>query len=271
MDLILTGLTGFFDLVLKPFEYLPPWVGLTVISVGAGIVLLKLFGLFSNQERIRRAKDQIKACLLGIVLYRNDFRVMVGMQGKMLLANVKYLTASLPSLLVLVIICVPLLGQLNARYGYRPFGVGEPVNLYVYVEDKSHINDISLKTSGMVKVVTPALRIKDTGEVDWKMQAGAPGRHKIEISNAGHEYSMTVYVGEGAGRVEPLRTKSFFYALLYPGERLLPSESKIESVELKYPGADVDVLGYEVHWLWIFCVVSIGSGLAFKRWLKVEI
>jgi hypothetical protein len=31
------------------------------------------------------------------------------------------------------------------------------------------------------------------------------------------------------------------------------------------------VLGYEMHWLWVFCVVSIASGLAFKRWLKVEI
>jgi hypothetical protein len=271
MDIVLVGITALFDLVLKPFEYLPAWVGLAVISAIAGIVLLKLFGVFSNQMKIRKAKDEIKACLLGIALYRNDFRVMLRMQGKMLMANVRYLTASLPSILVLVVICVPLLGQLNVRYGYRPFAVNETFSLYVYVDDKKHVNDISLKTNGAIKAVTPALRIKDTGEVDWKLEAETPGRCEIAISNSGHDYSKRITVGDHASRVEPLRTKSYFYALLYPGEELLPSESKIESVEIKYPGAEVNVFGYEMHWLWVFCVVSIASGLAFKRWLKVEI
>jgi hypothetical protein len=69
----------------------------------------------------------------------------------------------------------------------------------------------------------------------------------------------------------PLRLKSFFSSILYPGEKLLPQESKVESIKIAYPAGTIQMFGYHFHWLMVFCVVSILSGLAVKGFFRVEI
>jgi hypothetical protein len=271
MELIIQAITVFFDYLLKPFSFFPPYVGLCFISAVTGVLFLKLFWLFSNQEKIRRAKGQIKAHLLGIVLYRDDMRTSLKLQAKLLNANLKYLTHSLPSLLILFLICIPILGQLNIRYGYRPLAVGEKLILTVQLDNASVLNNISITTADGLKVLTPPLRILKTGEVDWKLQGLKQGRHVVEVSTPRENYTKEIVVGSEENRIFPNRSKSLLSSILYPGDRLLPKRSELTSIKVNYPKHYVKIFSYDFHWLLVFCVVSILTGLSFKRVLKVEI
>ena len=271
MDIALQGITKSFDYLLKPFRVFPPFVGLCVISAISGIILLKLYGLTSNQQKIRQAKDLIKAHLLGLVHYKDDMRISLSMQAKMLLANFRYFRTSLLPFAVLLVVCIPILGQLNARYGYQPFAVGDDIQVFVKISDKRFLNNTSLRVGEGLKIITPALRIDKLNEVDWKIQALNPGTHKIDIRVAGENYSKEIVVAAKAENLTPIRPKSFLLSILYPGEDLLPSKSKVESIEVAYLSGSVQMFGYHFHWLLVFCIVSIISGLAFKRILKVEI
>lgn len=271
MDVIVRAITISFDYLLKPFSPFPPYVGLCFISAITGIILLKLFGIFSNQVKIRESKDQIKAHLLGIVLYKDDIRTSLKIQVKMLGANFRYLRCSLLPLIILVLLCIPILGQLNIRYGYRAFAVGEKIKLFVHLDNGSPLNDVSLETGEALKILTPPLRIKETGEVDWKLEAVKPGQHMVEISTSGRKYTKEIVVGSTIQKIIPNRSKSLIYGLLYPGDKLLPKKSQLNSIKVEYPSGYVSVFGHDLHWLLVFCVVSILSGLSFKRLLKVEI
>jgi hypothetical protein len=271
MELMIHSITIFFDYLLKPFGFFPPYVGLCFISAVIGILFLKLFGIFSNQVKIKGTKDQIKAYLLGIVLYRDDMRTSLKLQGKLLGANLKYLKHSFPSLLILVLFCIPILGQLNIRYGYRALAVGEKSILTIKLDDASVLNDISINTSDGLRVLTPSLRIPETNEVDWKVQGLKPGRHVLEVSAPGGKHTKEIIVGSGAKGVFPNRSKSLLSSILYPGDRPLPKKSELKSIRVNYPKQYVNIFGYNFHWLLVFCVVSILSGLSFKPLLKVEI
>jgi hypothetical protein len=272
MNSVVKIVSSVFDHLLKPFDMLPATFGLFLVSAVAGIILLKLFGLVSNQRKIKTVKNQIKAYLLGMVLYRDDIRIMLGMQGRMLWENLKYLRLSLVPLIVLVIVCLPLMAQLNARYGYAPFRANEKVQIFVQADEPSLLNGMSIHPGDGVNTISPALRIPEAKEADWRIEVATAGNHTIEISSNGKKFAKRIVVGDEAGKkITPVRSAGLLDNIFYPGEDFLPKESGLELIRVDYPSGKVDVFGYKMHWLWIFCIVSIVSALAFKRWLKVEI
>ena len=72
--------------VLSPF---PVWIGLTVISAVTGLVTLIAFRHASNQKAIARVKDDIKANLLALKLYKDELRVTFLSQARLLWAIVR--------------------------------------------------------------------------------------------------------------------------------------------------------------------------------------
>ena len=69
------ALNVLFDALLWPVSWLPgsgqaAWLGLP-----AAVLALLVFRWVSDQAGIERAKDRIKAHLLELFLYRDDFRV----------------------------------------------------------------------------------------------------------------------------------------------------------------------------------------------------
>jgi hypothetical protein len=67
-----------------------------------------------------------------------------------------------------------------------------------------------------------------------------------------------------------LRTGSPLELLLYPGEEPLDSRS-VRAVEVRYQPLSLTVLGWDVHWLVLFFVLSVASSFAFKGVLGVEL
>jgi hypothetical protein len=64
---------------------------------------------------------------------------------------------------------------------------------------------------------------------------------------------------------------SFLGALLNPGERPIASGLPVEDVYVRYKPREIEILGWRAHWLVVFFVLSIGTGLIFKGFFRVEI
>ncbi len=264
-------LNQIFDYLFKPFDFFSPLVRLCLISAGAGILFIRLFGLFSNQRKIREAKNHVSAHLLGVVLYKDDIRICLREQGRLLRANLVYMKQTLLPLLILAVLCIPLLTQLNLRYGYRPLAVGEKANITVTSVDRPSLTNVSIRSGGGLKAVTPPVRIKEHNEVVWKIEAIKEGEQEIEISLNGIQSTKRVDVGSGADKITPLRSNKLLDRFFHPGEEGFGKDSNVESIRISYSPRYILVLDHPFHWILIFCAVSMSSGLLFKRILKVEI
>ena len=53
-------------------------------------------------------------------------------------------------------------------------------------------------------------------------------------------------------------------------ESSLPTSGPFLAIEMSYPKREFDMLGFELHWLLSFFLLSLISGFAFKRFLRVE-
>jgi uncharacterized membrane protein (DUF106 family) len=264
-----------FDFLFLPFRSLHPWLGLIFISLLTGLLMLFIFKWTSQQAGIRKVKDKIKAHLLELRLFKDSLDVTLKAQGQILRANLRYIAYSAKPMLVMLIPLLLILAQLNAWFGYRSLDVGEAALLKVKLESGTNPLELEwkLESPPALAVETPALRIEQETEVDWRIRPQEAGEFNVTLEMGVHDVGKTVLVGgRRLSRISPLRVKhSLWDEFLNPGEKPLPAALPIKSVEVTYPPRRLNFLGIRLHWLIAYFALSIVFGFALKRPFKVEI
>lgn len=273
MHTVVDMLSAVFDLLLKPLQPLPDIWSLAVVSVVAGVGFLKLFGVVSNQRSIRRVKDKIKANLFAVVIYRNNFIVSFGSILKMFGYNLLYLRYMLVPLVVLGVLFVLIYGQLDVRYGRQPVAVDEPFVVKLTSRPDADVYSFNVSLDVGLQNHSPALRIEQKNEIDWELIAAQAGTHKITVTY-GNDQLMRIPISTGdiqPAKIASLYTTSWWERILYGGSKIPVDITRIEAVWVEYPERKLFFFGVRLHWVWIFLILSVAGGLAFKRFLRVEI
>lgn len=266
-------ISSVFDLIMAPFQSMPPLWALSLFSLLAGLLMLLIFRYTSNQQRIRETKNGIKAHLLELWLFRDDPRIMISAQWQLLRLNGRYMKLALQPMIVMIVPMALILIFLEGWFGYRPLQPGEAVIVSVQVSDGEIglLERASLRASNGVVVETPPLRIPLTKEVDWRIQANGPGIHKVSVDLSGRHLEKQVVVTQGLARVSSSRLSSeFWQTLLYPSEPPIPKQLGIQRIDIHYPARSIKIFHWETHWLVVFFVLSIVFAFAFKRAFRVE-
>src|SRR5207245_9464483 len=86
--------------------------------------LLVVFKYTSNQHAIKRVKDDIKANLLALKLFKDSAAVALRAQGRILVSAFRLAVFSIVPMLVMVVPVVLILGQLALWYRSGPLQVG---------------------------------------------------------------------------------------------------------------------------------------------------
>ncbi len=263
--------TALFNLGLDPLVS-HAWVGLALVSALTGLVLLVIFRYTSNQRGIRTAKDRILAHLLEVVLYRDQMRVVVRAQSRLVIDNLRYLGHALVPLAFMILPVGLMLVQLDLRYGRRPLRVGETAVVSVKLRPGTDLDKVALNAPQGVKVETPSLRIPALNEVDWRVRATAAGDHKVTVSTGEDEVAKQVVVGDRAARVSTARVDSGVWAqFLHPGEPPVPASSSVQSIAVSYGYADLPLGRWRINWVWAWLIISMAFGYALKGPLRVQV
>lgn len=262
------------DFLLGPIQTLSPLWALVPFSLLAGILLLLVFRYTSNQQRIRETKDSIKAHILELWLFRDDPRILLSAQGRILRLNGRYIALALKPMLVSIIPLALLLTALDGWFAFRPLFPGEEAIVSIRTNDGTTelFEKASLAANHGLTVETPPLRISPTKEIDWRIKAHEVGVHKVSVELPGRSIEKQIVVSRGLARVSFARLDSgFWQALLYPSEPPLPQQSGLERIDIHYPERAIQVSHWRLHWLIVFFVLSTLSAFAFRRLLKVEL
>jgi hypothetical protein len=240
-----------------------------------GLLMLFIYRWTSNQTGIREVKDKIKAHLLELRLYKDNMGVTMKAQGRILRANLRYITLNFKPLVVMIVPLILILAQLNLWFGSKPLTVGRPAILKVELGPEISLQDleIELEAPPQIAVETPALRIEELKEVDWRISPRSAGIYNLTVKAGDKSVLKTVVVGgRPLQKVSALKVRrNLLDEVLYPGERPLPGGAEVRSVELAYPAGRLNLFGLRVHWLIAYLGLSIVFGFALKRPFKVEI
>ena len=273
---ILRAITSAFDAVMTPFAKLHPWVGLAVVSVVTGIVMLLIFGKTSNQTKIAETKDKLKAYVMEMWIFRNDTLIMFSAIGRVLRSNLQYLRHSLRPLVFLMLPVLIIMVQLGIRYADGPLMPGDRAVVSVRLKKGTAPSRAGLELVAPkgVRVTSPALRIDARGEVNWEIMAEQPGHHELALDTAAGTIHKTLDVGptRRLGKVGAVKPRANSWnAFLSPSEPPIPGDSVVESIHVTYPHRELRFLGFTVHWLLAFFVISVAAGFALKGVFGIEV
>ncbi len=264
-----------FELLFFPFRNLSPWLGMIFISLITGIFMLVVFRYTSNQEGIRKVKNKIKAHLLEIRLFKDNFALSLKAQGNILRNNLKYISYSFKPMLVMIIPLILILIQLNLWFGYQSLEPGEKAIVKVKLKNEYNPLDLKLKVapSPGFLIDSPPLRIEEEKEVNWRLQAKKKGVYNLVIKVNNQEYKKSIAISQNSlTKISPAKVnKNFWAELLYPGEKPLLSDSPLKSIEITYKLKKMNLFGWHIHWLIVYFVLSIIFGFGLKGFLKVQI
>jgi uncharacterized membrane protein (DUF106 family) len=252
---------------LAPVQGWHPLASLSLISVLVGAGMLWVFGRFSNQAAIRRAKARLQAHLYELRLFADEPSLIWRAQKGLLAWNARYLGLMLKPAIVLTIPMIPLLVQLDAFYGHAPLAVGEPAIVAVTMKDAP---PPGLQAPPGIRVETPAVRVPRENLVLWRIrpQQATAGALRFVLGESTVE--KTVVSGMGLRYLSPARAGSLAALFWSPREKLLPP-GPVEKIEVRYPSAEIRWGPVNLHWLVWFLVISMAAALLLKGRLGVTI
>lgn len=274
MTLINIFFKKLLELLFFPWQNFPPYVALIFISLVTGLLLLTVYKGFSNQRAIKMAKNRIKAHLLELRLFSDDFLVSLKAQGQLLVWNFKYLLQALRPLSVMIIPLVFLLSHLNLWFAWEPLKPGDRTIVKIKLKEKIDPLQVKviLESTEGYEVETPPLRIASQGEINWRLRALKSGQYEIPIIFNQQRITKEIVIGHySLKRLSSIKPASgFFPELLAPGEKPL-SNPAIKEIVLSYPPRRFNFLGLKIHWLVAYFILSLATGFIFKKPFKIEI
>jgi hypothetical protein len=261
--------TAIGDGIYAVLAAVPVWLGLTVLSAIIGVLMLIVFRYTSNQAAIGRARDQITGNLLALKLFKDDFRVALVSQGRLLAALGRLQWHMLFPIFIMIFPLLLAVAQMGLRYQWRPLEPGETANVTLQLHpDHADVVSATLAESPVVaEAVGP---VPGGGELVWRITAGEVGRHTLTFTVADADVEKELVVGEPFARVSAERPgRRWTSQILHPAEPPLPSDCPVQKVVIDYPGVESYLYGAN-WWILYFFVVSMLFAIAFVPVFKVR-
>lgn len=271
---------GFFAWLTRIGDLLLGWiprgwdlVPLLLISVLAGLVVLYIYRGISSPSQIKRSKDQVKAHILAIRLYKDEWRVIVRSFFFSLVSTARYFAFNMIPLLILLPLLAPLFAQLEARYGLSAVDPGQVVEVKCTFNEGLEALDPVLIQEDWFKPAMSPVFVYALNEAHWQIEITQPGHHVLRIQTSQGTADKSLRSGEEVPRwaLSPRRHQGgLLDGLLYPVEKALPADGVFEAIAVHYPGRTFHLAGYHVHWIWVHLLVVLLVVLILKKRFGIE-
>jgi uncharacterized membrane protein (DUF106 family) len=249
-----------------------PLAIVVVLSLVVGLVMVVLFGYTSDQKAIGIAKDQLKAHLLAVRLYRDQIPVVMGSYGKILRGTGRYLKLAFKPLLYVIVPITLLIVQIDRYLGSTPIPTDAPFLLTAHFAGSDERNDVTLDLPPEITITAPPVHVAASNEIVWRLAGSRDGKYEAKIIAANQSAAKSVCVGSDLPRISTVRLRGHFWERMFASaEPALSQNSPIESIAINYPDRNIDVAGYGINWIWLFFILSMVAGFVFKELLGIKI
>src|SRR6267378_836247 len=155
------------------------------VSLVVGLLMVVLFGYTSDQKAIGIAKDQLKAHLLAVRLYRDQIPVVMGSYSKILHGTGRYLKLAFKPLLYVIIPITLLMVQIDRYLGATPIPPNAPFLLTVHTTGGDALNDATLDLPAEITMTAPPVHVPVENEIVWRLVGSKEGKYEVKIAAAG--------------------------------------------------------------------------------------
>jgi hypothetical protein len=242
------------------------------ISVIIGLLMVLVFRYTSDQNAIRRTKDQLKAHLLAVRLFQDQLPVVLRAYGRIFRGTGHYLRLAFTPLVIVILPLTFLIVELDRYLGWQPLQPAQAFLVEVRVDTAEALNQVALQLPPELATSAPPVHVEKDKEVAWRVVANREGRYNLSIVGAGQPASKQVIVSGGLAKVSPVRLRDNFWERMFSSaEPALPNNSPIQSIGITYSPREVTLAGWQFNWIVLFFVLSLVAGFIFKTVLRIQV
>ena len=253
---------------------IPGWLSATLMGIVTGIVMLLGYKYTSNQRAIKHVRDQMKANMLSLKLFKDNMRSVMRSQLGLVGGAGQLLLYSLVPMVIMFIPITLAMTQLSLWYQARPLRVDETavVSLQMREDVERPLPAVMLQTVDACQIVTATGRIEATHEVCWDVKAKQGGLHELRFRIADQPFEKSLAIGDQYLRVSLLRPawRKSEDIVLNPAERPFAPDSIVQSIAIAYPDRESWPSGTD-NWVIYWLVVSMVAAFALKSVFKVSL
>jgi uncharacterized membrane protein (DUF106 family) len=249
------------------------WLSNTVISAVTAVVLLVIFKYTSNQRAIGRVRDDIKANMLALKLFKDSISVTLQAQGRVFRGAFLLLLHAIRPMLVMIVPISLLLAQMGLWYQSRPLLPGEEVIVTVKLNGSIETPwpTVRIEPTPVAEVTIGPVRVFSQHQIHWKIRAVENGDSSLIFHVDEEQFDKELTIGDGFRRVSAKRPGLHWAdIMLYPVEKPFGPDSVVQSINIDYPDRLSRTSGAD-WWVIYFFVASLVFALIFKPFLKVRI
>jgi uncharacterized membrane protein (DUF106 family) len=245
----------------------------TIISAVTGLFLLVIFKYTSNQRAIGKIKDDIKAHMLAMKLFKDSISVTLHAEARVFKGAFLLLFHAIGPMLVMILPVSLLLAQMSLWYQPRPLLPGEVAVMTVKLNDNVEGNwpTVNVEPTSAAEVTVGPVRVLSKGEICWEIKALENGEHHITLNVNRHQIEKDLAIGDGFMRVSSTRPAlNWANILMNPAEKPFAPDSIVQSITIDYPKRLSKTSGAD-WWLIYFFIASMVFAFISRPFLKVRI
>jgi len=257
------------------FSWIPlvsGWVSITLISAVIGLLLLIIFKYTSNQNKIGRVRDEIKAHLLAVKIFKDNISVTLRSPAAVFFCSFRLLFYSTVPMLVMIVPVVLILSQLGMWYQYRPLSLQDTATVKVLLNERADgMPEVALLTNDAAASVLGPVKVQSKTEIYWRIKPLKAGSHTLMFRIGNETYKKQIVAGDGFMRISPVRPgHSLAELILYPLEKPFAGNSLVESISIAYPERKSHIYGTD-WWIAYFFAASMIAAFLCKPFINVRI
>ncbi len=273
-------ITRAFDIIMYPFGFLPDFWGILFLSLLMAFLVLLIYKHISSAKMVKDTKNQIKANILAIRIYKDSWQIILISFFKSLGYTFKYFVLNFGPVLLIIPILFPAFAQMDVRYGMRPFHVDEdiviktaysqnPLDLQIQLEENDHFKPAMNPV--FINAFQDEARTKPVRQVSWKLKPTKAGKTTVKIKVGDSVVEKTLTIGDFTAALSKKKYKeSNTGHFFYPVEPLLPHSAPVDYIYIKYPSKDISVAGFKIYWIYLNLILVLIFAFAFRKQFGVE-
>jgi len=268
VDSIARLITVFFDALVLPFGR-HHTAALVALSIGSGAVFALVFRAASKPDSIRRARNRFQARVLEMRLYPDDLVLLLRALGGALATQLEYFRAAGKPVLLIAVLALPAFFQIESRFAERPLHANERTLVTATLKPGLDARAVpaTLGPSDGLAVDPRPVRVRDTREIVWRIEAKDAGVHELAARVYDKDYRFRVRAEPSARALGSERHAGRGWdSFVHAGLPSLPDDSAIQSIRVSYPEASYRVLGARLGWLSVFLAGSL-VGAVIPAWI----
>ncbi len=252
---------------------LPGWLSNTIVAAVMGVIMLIIFKYTSNQQAISRVRDNIKANMLALKLFKDSMAVTFQSQGRLLRGALLLLVHAVRPLLVMIVPVSLILAQMGLWYQSRPLQAGEPAVVVMKLngEIDAPWPRVSLESMPAAELTIGPVRVLSKREIYWEIKARQNSSQPLIFQVGQEKVEKELAIGSRFMPVSAERPGWHWTSILYnPREKPFAPKSVVQSISINYPDRFSQIFGIP-WWLIYFFIASMVFAFIAKPFLKVKI